>query len=64
MIITKQYYYDTDKWYVLETGESLNEEIIEEGVKGILDKNVEYANKEIGVSMSVLTLNLLKDHLD
>ena len=62
-IITDKYYYDTEGWYVLETGEAVNMEEIDEETKNRLNRNVEYTEKEIGISMSVLTENLLKDQL-
>ena len=38
-------------------------ESLEENVKADLEQNVELMNLEIGISMSVLTENLLKDYL-
>lgn len=63
-IITDEYYYDTEKWYLLKTGKVLEMDNIDEKLKLVLEKDVEYANKEIGISMSVLTENLLKGNLE
>lgn len=62
-IITKEYYYDAENWYDLKTGKALDMESLEENVKADLEQNVELMNLEIGISMSVLTENLLKDYL-
>ena len=62
-IITDQYYYDAENWYDLKTGNALDMESLEENVKADLEQNVESMNLEIGISMSVLTENLLKEHL-
>ncbi len=62
-IIAEKYYYDTEKWLVLETGEILDMENMEEDLKKRLDRNVEYANKELEISMSILAGNLLKDKI-
>lgn len=62
-IITDKYYYDTEKWLLIETGEVLNFDSLDEKTKNYLNSCVEYSEKEIGISMSVLTGNLLKDHL-
>ena len=61
-IITDKYYYDTENWYYLENGEKIDMEKIDEETKKMLEMCNEYTDKEIGVSMSVLTENLLKDH--
>ncbi len=63
-IITQQYYYDAENWFDLATGEKLDEQKLDENLRNTLDLAVEYANKEIGISMSVLTENLLKNHLE
>lgn len=62
-IITDNYYYDAENWHDLKTGNILDMENLEENVRNTLNKNVEYMKLEIGISMSVLTENLLKDHL-
>ena len=62
-IITDYYYYDSENWYYLKNGEKLDMSQIDEETKQKLDLIVENAEKEIGLSMSVLTENLLKDHL-
>ena len=58
-VITEKYYYDTENWYLLETGEKIDDE-----TNGFLKECEENSNKEIGISMSILTENLLKDHLE
>ncbi len=60
-IITQQYYYDAENWYDLATGQILDMNELDEETKKGLTQNVELMNKEIGISMSVLTDNLLKD---
>ena len=60
-MITENYYYDAENWYDLDTGKRLEMETLEEKVRTDLDKNVEYMNLELDVSLSVLTENLLKD---
>lgn len=62
-IITDKYYYDTENWYVLETGKQLDLQNIDGETKNMLDKCVDYTDKELGISMSILTDNLLKDNL-
>ena len=62
-IITEEYYYDAEKWLVLETGEILDMDNVKEDLKKRLDRNVEYANKELQISMSILAGNLLKDQI-
>ena len=61
--ITDEYYYDTENWYVLATGEKVDMDLLDEETKKYLNKVVDYTNKEIGISMSVLTENLLKDNM-
>ena len=63
-IITEEYYYDSENWFVLDTGELLEFENIDEDLRIILDKDVEYANKELEVSKSVLAGNLLMNKLE
>lgn len=62
-IITDKYYYDAENWYYLENGEAVDMQNIDEETKNALTKNVEYTDKELGISMSVLTENLLKDKI-
>ena len=62
-IITDEYYYDSESWYYLINGEKIDMEKIDEQAKNNLDSIVNNAEKEIGLSMSVLTENLLKDHI-
>lgn len=62
-IIKDGYYYDTENWYDLATGEMVNKEMIGEKVKNGLNEAVEYTDKELGISMSVLIDNLLKDEI-
>lgn len=62
--ITDEYYYDTENWYVLKTGEIVDMNNIDEETKKYLNRVVDYTNKEIGISMSVLTDNLLKGKID
>lgn len=59
-IITDKYYYNTEHWTVLETGELIDMNAIDSELKSTLDKDVEYTDKELGISMSILTENLLK----
>jgi hypothetical protein len=47
----------------LKTGEMVDMNAIDEETKKYLDRNVVNMKKEIGISMSVLTENLLKDNL-
>lgn len=63
-IITDEFYYDSECWYYLENGKKVDMTQINEQTKKNLDLIVEYSEKEIGLSMSVLTENLLKDHLE
>ena len=62
-IIKDKYYYDAEKWYDLETGEIITIENLEEDVRKALDNAVEWTKQELGISMSVLTENLLKNKL-
>lgn len=62
-IIKEGYYYDAENWYDLATGQRLDMESLEEEVKADLNKAVEYTNQELGISMSVLINNLLKDEI-
>lgn len=62
-IITDEYYYNSENWYYLKTGEMVDMNAIDEETKKYLDRNVVNMKKEIGISMSVLTENLLKDNL-
>lgn len=62
-IITDQYYYDSENWYDLESGQKLDIEMIDEQTKDMLNKCTEYTEKELGISISILTENLLKDNL-
>jgi len=59
-IVTDKYYYDTENWYKLETGEIIDLEKVDEETKNFLKKAEEYTVKELGISMSVLTENLLR----
>ena len=60
-VITKDYYYDGDSWYILETGEKLDINSIPEEEKKRLDLYVEEALIEIEISNSVVVNNLLQD---
>lgn len=62
-IITDSYYYDSEDWYYLENGEKIDISNIDETTKSNLNLIVENTEREIGISMSVLTENLLKDKL-
>lgn len=62
-IITDEYYYDTENWYNLKTGEVIDLQNVDEEIRNKLNENIEYTDKELGISMSVLTENLLKDNL-
>lgn len=59
-IITEQYYYDGEKWYELATGKEVDEQSLSEEKQNELKRDVEYMEKELGISMSILTNNLLK----
>lgn len=59
-IITEKYYYDTENWHDLKTGNRLDMASLDEETKNILNQDIELTNQEIGISMSVLTENLLK----
>ena len=63
-IITDNYYYDAENWYELETGNQVDLQTLDEETRNFLNKNVEYTEKELGISMSVLTENLLKDNIE
>lgn len=60
-IITKDYYYDADSWYVLETGEKLDMNSLSQEEKDLLDLYVDEALTEIEISNSVVVNNLLQD---
>lgn len=60
-VITKDYYYDADSWYVLETGEKLDMDSLPEEEKEKLNLYVEEALIEIEISNSVVVNNLLQD---
>ena len=62
-IIAGEYYYDAENWYDLKTGDILDLESFDEETKNRLEKDVEYTDLELGISMSVLTENLLKGKL-
>lgn len=62
-IITDKYYYDTEKWYEIETGNPVEFGDDNQELQKQLNQNVENTSTEIKVSMSVLTENLLKDKL-
>ncbi len=62
-IITEEYYYDAENWYHLTNGEKVNMDLLEQETRNNLEQNVLLMQKELGVSMSVLTENLLKDKL-
>ncbi len=62
-IVKEGYYYDAENWYDLATGEMLDWEMLEESVKNDLDKAVEYTDKELGISMSILIDNLLRGNV-
>ena len=62
-IITDKYYYDSEKWFELNTGKEVDMNLIDSETHEMLDRAVAYAEKEIGISMSVLTENLLKDKI-
>ncbi len=62
-IVTEEYYYDTEKWYKLATGESIEREDTGEEIKDWLEKVVTSMNQEIGISISIVTENLLKDKI-
>lgn len=63
-IITDEYYYDSESWYYLENGQKIDMSQIDEETKKNLDLIIKNAKKEIDISMSVLTENLLKDHIE
>lgn len=63
-IITDEFYYDSESWYYLKSGDKVDMESIDVETKNKLDSIVKNAEKEIGLSMSVLTENLLKDHIN
>lgn len=63
-MVTEQYYYDAEDWYELETGNKLDFEQMEEGLRKDLENKIQYMNQELGISMSILTQNLLKGTLE
>lgn len=63
-IITEEYYYDTENWYDLVSGKKIEWNEVGEELKNVLDKNVKDMDIELGISMSVLTGNLLKDKIE
>lgn len=62
-IITDEYYYDTENWYKLSDGSVIDLENIDLETKDFLKDCEKNATEEIGISMSVLTENLLKGDL-
>lgn len=60
-VITKDYYYDADSWYVIETGEKLDMDSLPEEEKEKLNLYVDEALIEIEISNSVVVNNLLQD---
>ena len=58
-IIAKDYYYDQD-WYVIETGETVDLEVVSEQEKEKLNKYHDYMRRELNISFSVNINNLLK----
>ena len=60
-VITKDYYYDANDWYVLETGEKLDTSTLPKEEKELLDLYVNQALTEIEISNSVVVNNLLQD---
>ena len=62
-VITEDYYYDAEKWYVLETGEELDMDSLSEEEREKLDLYVEQAMIEIELSNSVVVNNLLQNIL-
>jgi phosphoglycerol transferase MdoB-like AlkP superfamily enzyme len=63
-IITKDYYYDGDKWLILDTGETLDMNEISEDEKELLEKYVNGAITELDISNSVMINNLLQNNLN
>lgn len=62
-IITDTYYYDSESWYDLATGAKIDMDALPEEVRNQLDQNTEAMDKELGISMSILTENLLRNKL-
>lgn len=60
-IITKDYYFDADSWYVLETGEKLDMNSLSEEERELLELYENEALTEIELSNSIVVNNLLQD---
>ncbi len=60
-VITKDYYYDGNEWYVLKTGEKVDKNSLSEDERNKLDLYVEESIKELDISNSVVINNLLQD---
>lgn len=58
-IITDKYFYNGE-WYLIETGEMLNFDSLDEEIKGKLNYYKECLKKELDISLAINILNLLK----
>jgi phosphoglycerol transferase MdoB-like AlkP superfamily enzyme len=63
-IVTKEYYYDGDKWLVLSTGKELDLTSLSEEEQTLLNSYVTDALLELDISNSVMVNNLLQNNLD
>ncbi|MCI8308874.1 MAG: sulfatase-like hydrolase/transferase [Clostridia bacterium] len=63
-IITKKYYYDGNKWFILENGDALDMNSLSEEENEVLKSYVTKSLQEIDISNSVIINNLLKDNLN
>ena len=62
-IITKDYYYDSIDWYYIYNGQKIDMNSIDENTRKTLDEYVVMANKELGISNSIVVENLLKENI-
>lgn len=59
-IITDKYFYNGD-WYLIETGEMIDFNLIDEVIKEKLNYYTDCLKKELDISLSINILNLLKE---
>ena len=59
-IITDKYFYNGD-WYVIETGEMIDFDLIDDVIKEKLNYYTDCLQKELDISLSINILNLLKE---
>ena len=59
-IITDKYFYNGD-WFLIETGEMLDINLMDDSVKQMLNYYLDCLQKELDISLSINILNLLKE---